>query len=114
VQRSLRWWSEVSWIMAWLARHDLVILLADPDVLADEVIRHRIFATVELDDRHVLTYATRHTEGSGERFGRQRVEPFSLLSQPLDRRAARGAMRSRAFTRSQKSSQASRYSAKLV
>src|SRR4029077_1681687 len=113
VQWSLRWWTEVSWVMARLPRHggfpasdlvraitvdvdddDLVVLLADPDVLAEVVIRHRILATVELHERQIFSDPARDAEDGRERRGGQRVESFSLLSQPLDRRAARGPMRS--------------------
>src|SRR5712691_11161533 len=113
MQRPLRWWSKVSWIVARLPRHggfpardlvgavatdvdddDLVVLLAHPDVLADVVIRHRVLATVELHERQILTHPARDAEDAREWLGWQRVEPLSLLSQPLDRWAARGAMRS--------------------
>ena len=83
-----RSWSEVRRVVAWLPRrggfpacdlvravtahvddHDLVVLLADPDVLADVGIRHRIFATLELNDRHVGAHTPRHTEDRCERLG---------------------------------------------
>src|SRR5438552_14770381 len=113
MQRSFRWWSEVSWIVTRLPRDggfpardlmcavatnvdddDLVVLLAHPDVLADVVIRHRVLAAVELHERHILAHPACDAEHGCERRVWQRVEPFSLLSQPLDRRAARGPMRS--------------------
>ena len=48
---------------------DLVIVLAHPDVLADVVIRHRILATIELDDRQVLSHTTRDAEDRRDRLG---------------------------------------------
>ena len=48
---------------------DLVVLLADPDVLADVGIRHRIFTTLELDDRQVGAHTPRHIEDRCERLG---------------------------------------------
>jgi hypothetical protein len=75
--------------------HDLVILLTNPDGLADVVIRDRVPATVEGDDRLDLAHATRDAEGSRIRFGWQRMQPLAFVRQPFERRAARDAVRAR-------------------
>src|SRR5262249_53648862 len=112
LQRTLRWWSEVGWIMtrlAWYGRlptrdfmwpvaadvhdHDLVILLPHPDALAGVVIRHRVLAALEVDDRQVLAHVARDAEHRGVWFGRQRMESLAFLGQPLVRRAACGTVR---------------------
>ena len=68
---------------------DLVVLLADPDVLADVVIRHRVFTTLELNDRQDGAHATRDAEHRRERLGWQRVQPLPFLGLS-DRLAAFG------------------------
>src|SRR2546421_10560322 len=112
MQWTFRWWSEVGGIMAWLSSHgrfptcdlvrtvapdvhddDLIVLLANPHLLADVVIWHRVLATVELNHWHALAHLAADAEGCGVRLGRQRVEPLAFLRQPFDRRAARDTVR---------------------
>src|SRR5438477_3787442 len=69
VERTFGWWTEVRWIVAWLAwpgrfpardlvctittdvdDDDRIIVLADPYFLADVIVRNRVLATFELDD----------------------------------------------------------------
>ncbi len=78
---------------------DFVVLLTEPHVLANVVIRRRVLAAFELHHGHALAHAARDAERGGERFRWQWVQPLPLLDQPFDRRAARRAMRSsiRAF-----------------
>src|SRR6266851_4281810 len=73
--------------------HDLVILLTYPDGLGDVVIRDRVLAAFEVDDRQNLPHLPRDAERSGVRFGGQRMQTLAFLRQPFDRRAPRDAMR---------------------
>src|SRR5437763_2130942 len=98
MQWTFRWWSEVRGIMARLSRHgrcptcdlvrtvapdvhddDLIVVLADPHLLADVVIWYGILATVELNHRHQLADLAANAEGRGVCLSWQRMEPLAFL-----------------------------------
>src|SRR5262245_9566840 len=102
LQRTLRRWSEVSWVVTRLPRYrglpasdlvravatdvddeDLVVLLADPHLLADVVIWHRVLATLELNDRYAGAHVSRHAKCSRVRFSWEWVQTLAFLRQPF-------------------------------